>query len=130
LRPETIKNLTSFLSIGGAHRFEIQTCSTRDCDVFADGFREAFIKAGWSEVASPSANGTQLMFKSPPGIVISNFGDVDGAKALHDAALGVLGVNISVLKYASNGNAHVWLRIGAKPLRIGAKPLDIKISQK
>ncbi len=120
LKPETIANLAQLLSKAGKHQVNFSPCATHDCDLFQDGFRSAFSKAGWSGIPAPFY---EIIAKAPPGWVISSFGDEAGANMLHDAIKAVLKADVPVLNYPKQ-------QTGAfVEFKIGTKPLDLHLSQ-
>lgn len=120
LKSDVIIKLAADLSINGTHRIEVHRCGTPDCDVFAEGLNKAFQKANWSQVPVPSY---PLMWKAPPGIVISGYGDDSGTAALHDAMKDVFTIEVPVLRYAADTHGE---RI---TLTIGSKPLDLRVTE-
>jgi hypothetical protein len=116
LSTQTIDDLASALSKAtGTHRIEMRPCGTPDCDTFASGLQTAFqqAQAHWSQIPIPVY---PLMWKALPGIVISSYGDNNGAAVLHDALKEVLKIEVPVYPYAPDASGpRVKLTIGSKP---------------
>jgi len=124
LKTDTIELLAKHLSRYGEHRVEVHSCSTRDCDLFAGGFQEAFKLAKWPVEPTIALNELQVMWKSPPGIVIVGYGDDAGTTALHDTVKDVLKIDIPTLSHPKRGDGSEVVE-----LKVGTKPLDLRVSQ-
>ncbi|HEY6417452.1 MAG TPA: hypothetical protein VIX59_00480 [Candidatus Binataceae bacterium] len=121
----TIENLATELSMAGPHKYEILSCSSRDCDVFADGIRAAFYKAKWTPIAEIPINRMQMAWKMPPGWVISGYGDPAGLAGLKQAIKTVLHADVPALNYSMNSRKEIDRYVSFK---IGEKPSDFRLS--
>lgn len=119
---ETIRTLKTALAKSGRHEFDIFSCSTSDCDDFANGFRAALLGANWFQRPNSVS---KLQFKLPQGWVVAGYGDKAGMDALHDAIKAVLHADIATLNMPLPPNTEPYIQF-----MIGPKPKDLALSRK
>jgi len=114
LKPHTIEAMTSALAKAGKHEFDLFLCSSRDCDIFGNGFRTALLEASWHQRPNSVS---QIKWQLPPGWVVIGYGDKAGMDALHDAIKEYLNVDVPTLNYPARPKAepYVQFMIGPRP---------------